>query len=198
MCIRDRCFASDSGENGLGGTPEHLAFHPAMPGRVDLWCPVAKPPKADPQPWEDPLDRPSDQHPDLVLARAIAADIRATIDRGEQIPGAAGPRPIHAGDFLILVRRRDVLFNSLIRACKVEGLEIAGADRLVLRRELAVQDLMALLAFLALPEDDLSLAVALRSPLFGWSEDRLFRLAQPRGKTYLLSLIHISEPTRPY
>lgn len=181
----DQCFAPAMGASGLGGAPEHLAFHPAMPGRVDLWPTIAKPHKGDPQPWEDPLDRPSDQHPDLILARAIAAEIRATIDRGERIPGKDGPRPIHAGDFLILVRRRDVLFNSLIRACKVEGLEIAGADRLILRRELAVQDLIALLAFLALPEDDLSLAVALRSPLFGWSEDRLFRLAQPRGKAYL-------------
>jgi ATP-dependent helicase/nuclease subunit A len=34
--------------------------------------------------------------------------------------------------------------------------------------------------FLALPEDDLSLACVLRSPICGWSEDALFRLAHPR------------------
>ncbi|MFM7446340.1 MAG: 3'-5' exonuclease, partial [Tabrizicola sp.] len=46
--------------------------------------------------------------------------------------------------------------------------------------ELAVKDLMALLAFLDTPEDNLSLAAALRSPLFGVSEKRLFQLANPR------------------
>ncbi|MGC1487453.1 MAG: 3'-5' exonuclease, partial [Albidovulum sp.] len=50
----------------------------------------------------------------------------------------------------------------------------------------AVKDLTALLAFLAMPEDDLSLAAALRSPLFGWSEAAVFDLAHRRGaKEYL-------------
>ena len=57
---------------------------------------------------------------------------------------------------------------------------VAGADRLDILEELAVKDLLALLAFLATPEDDLSLAAVLRSPLFGLSEDALFRLAHPR------------------
>ncbi len=52
--------------------------------------------------------------------------------------------------------------------------------------ELAVKDLAALLCFLALPEDDLSLAAALRSPLFGWTEQELFTLAHHRpAKGYL-------------
>jgi ATP-dependent helicase/nuclease subunit A len=77
------------------------------------------------------------------------------------------------------------LFAQIIRACKQEGLPIAGADRLKLGEELAVKDLVALLSFLVTPEDSLSLAAALRSPLFGWSEDRLFRLAQGRPDKYL-------------
>ena len=40
----------------------------------------------------------------------------------------------------------------------------------------------ATLSVLATPEDDLSLAAALRSPLFGLTEDDLFRLAQGRGR----------------
>ena len=41
-----------------------------------------------------------------------------------------------------------------------------------------MRDLAALLSFLA-PEDDLALATALRSPLFGWTEAQLFDLASP-------------------
>jgi len=174
----DQCFADNSG--GLGGAPGHVAFHAAMAGRVDLWPAIPKPDKPEDQPWEDPIDRPAADDEELVLARMLAREIRSMIDRGERIETRDGPRPVHEGDFLILVRRRKLLFNALIRACKAEGLEIAGADRLKLGEVLAVQDLIALLKFLALPEDDLSLAVALRSPLFGLSEDALFRLAWDR------------------
>jgi len=181
----DSCFAAEHGENGLGGPSDHQPFHPTKPGRVDLWPPVEKPQKDPDQPWHDPLDRPAKSDPDIVLAGAVAGEIRAMIDRGEQIETRDGPRPVHEGDFLILVRRRKTLFDALIRSCKAQGLDIAGADRLVLADELAVQDLIALLSFLALPEDDLSLAIALRSPLFDWSEDQLFRLAHPRGDKFL-------------
>ncbi|MCB1408284.1 MAG: UvrD-helicase domain-containing protein, partial [Rhodobacteraceae bacterium] len=174
----DQCFAQESG--GLGGAPEHLAFFQGMAGRVDLWPAVPKTDKPDETEWDDPMDRVAPDNPDVVLARAVAAEIRAMIDRGEQIETRDGPRPLHEGDVLILVRRRALLFSALIRACKAQGLAIAGADRLVLGEELAIKDLIALLRFLALPEDDLSLAVALRSPLFGWSEDALFRLAHGR------------------
>jgi ATP-dependent helicase/nuclease subunit A len=43
-----------------------------------------------------------------------------------------------------------------------------------------VKDLTALLSFLATPEDDLSLAACLRSPLFGWTEAQLYDLAHGR------------------
>jgi ATP-dependent helicase/nuclease subunit A len=49
---------------------------------------------------------------------------------------------------------------------------------------MAVKDLAALLSFLATPEDDLSLAALLRSPLCGWAEGELFTLAHGR-KGYL-------------
>lgn len=182
----DLCFAKDSG--GLGGTPLHLAFREAAPGRVDLWPCV--PPAESPEetPWDSPLDRPSPGDPQVILAQHIAATLRAMIDRGEQVPTRDGARPMHEGDVLILVRRRGTLFEALIRACKAQGLAIAGADRMQLGTELAVQDLIALLRFLALPEDDLSLAVALRSPLFGLDEDALFRLAHGR-RGYLWSVL---------
>jgi ATP-dependent helicase/nuclease subunit A len=181
----DTCFAPDPDINGLGGTVEHIAFHPEAAGRVDLWPLVEPVNKPDPGEWDNPLDRPSEAHHEIRLARAIAAEIAAIIARGERIATKDGLRAVGAGDFLVLVRRRRLLFHEVIRACKAAGMPVAGADRLVLTEELAVQDLIALLRFLALPEDDLSLACALRSPLFGWSEDRLFRLAHGRDGQFL-------------
>ncbi|WP_209427101.1 double-strand break repair helicase AddA [Pararhodobacter sp. SW119] len=181
----DTCFAPDPQENGLGGGVAHLAFQTELPGRVDLWPMVEPAEKPAPGDWDVPLDRPSEEHHELTLARQIAREIAAILACGERIATKDGWRTVGPGDFLVLVRRRRLLFHEIIRALKAEGLPVAGADRLVLTEELAAQDLIALLRFLALPEDDLSLACALRSPLFGWSEDRLFRLAHGRGKQFL-------------
>jgi len=69
----------------------------------------------------------------------------------------------------------------MISALKTRGIKVAGADRLVLTEQIAVQDLMALGDFLTLPEDDLALASVLKSPLFGLDDDDLLALA-PSGK----------------
>ncbi len=164
----------------LGDAPRHLAFFPDMPGRVDLWPLIPPAEKTKDEDGWSPVDLKSDSHHTVELARQIAGEISHLIANGTQIPTAKGPRPVHAGDFLILVQRRSDLFGEIIRACKKAGLPIAGADRLKLGAELAVKDLTALLAFLATPEDNLSLAALLRSPLFGWSEDQLYRLAHGR------------------
>lgn len=166
---------------GLGGPTQHRAFHHDKPGRVDLWQPVPKPGGAAPENWFDPVDILTEAHEHVVLARKIAAEIRRLIQAGTLIQAGGCVRPVHAGDFLILVQGRQALFAEIIRACKGAGLEIAGADRLKLGAELAVKDVLALLNFLALQEDDLSLAAALRSPLFDWSEGALYDLAQGRG-----------------
>lgn len=184
----------DAFPSALGAPPRHLAFFDDLPGRVDLWPLI---PKADTTADEDgwnPVDLISDNHHTVELARMIAAEIAKMIDTGIQIPVAKGQaRPVQAGDVLILVQTRGTLFSQIIRACKQAGLPIAGADRLKLGEELAVKDLVALLSFLATPEDSLSLAAALRSPLFGWSEDQLFRLAHARPERHLWASLRNSD-----
>lgn len=182
--VVDETFAHGF-ERALGDSPRHIAFKSDLPGRVDLW-PLIEPTRTDEdENWDDPVDLVNETHHTAQLANKIAAEIRRLIAAGTRIPDEAGkPRPMHAGDVLILVQRRSALFAEIIRACKAEGLPIAGADRLKLGAELAVKDLAALLSFLATPEDDLSLAAVLRSPLCGWTEDELYRLAHGR-KGYL-------------
>ncbi len=171
---------------GFGGREPHHAYKSDMPGRVDLWPVVPKSESPEKREWSDPVDQLSQSDERVQLAKAIAARIKDMITGTERIPvekghsGQYGMRPIRPGDFLILVQRRSELFHEIIRACKDEGLPIAGADRLKVGAELAVRDIAALLNFLATPEDDLSLAVALKSPLFGWDEQALFDLAHKR------------------
>ncbi|WP_299728444.1 double-strand break repair helicase AddA [uncultured Tateyamaria sp.] len=175
-----------AGSAGFDGG-QHIAFNTDLPGRVDLWPLVPKPEKEPDQDWFDPLDRRSPEHQYRILARQIAGQIKTMIDDKVRIPDAKGARPAQPRDFLILVQRRGGIFPDIIRACKEAGLPIAGADRLKVGAEIAVRDLGALLSFLATPEDSLSLATALRSPLFGWSEQDLFTLAHHREDEFLWS-----------
>lgn len=174
---------------GLDADVTHLAFKDDMPGRVDLWPAVEPIKKAEEREWDDPVDLKGDTNHKVILAKKIAAQIKQMIAQ-DTLPVKDGEtwarRKITPGDILILVQRRSDLFGEIISACKKAGLEIAGADRLKLAGELAVKDISAVLNFLALQDDSLSLAAALKSPLFGWSEKQLYQLAQPRPKSQSL------------
>ena len=108
----------------------------------------------------------------MQLCKRIAAAIKGWLDNGEQL--ASKGRTVKAGDILILVRRRDPFTTPMIRELKRLGVPVAGADRMKLTDQLAVQDLVALADLLLMPEDDLTLAVVLKSPLFGFDDDDLF------------------------
>ena len=177
--VVDDTFA-DRFPQAMGGAVGHIAFRGAMPGRVDLWPLIDPAEKTPDDDWENPVDLVTESHHNARLAEQIAEEIHSLLATGLVIPTENGDRPAHAGDFLILVQRRSMLFAEIIRACKARGLPIAGADRLKLGAELAVRDLSALLSFLSTDEDDLSLAAVLRSPLFGWSEAELYALARGR------------------
>ena len=188
-------------EVGQAETSKHLAFKNEMPGRVDLWPQVETAEKEPKGEWSEPLDLMSNEHHTVVLADRIARQIKILTDGthmiAEENDGKMVQRPVQAGDFLILVQRRSPLFSEIIRACKAAGLPIAGADRLKVGAELAVRDIAALLSFLAMPDDDLSLASALKSPLFGWSEQALFDLAHKRSEDHLWQALRTQEALHP-
>ncbi len=171
--------------SGFTQREPHKSFKSDMPGRVDLWPVFEKPKDTQTPNWYMPVDVLAEDDPATLLARDIAHQIQSMI--GTPLPDKDGisARSITAGDVLILVQRRSKIFHEIIRECKQRGLPVAGSDRLRVTAELAVRDLLALLSFLATPEDDLSLAAILRSPLFGWGEAQLFDLAHARKQKYL-------------
>ncbi|WP_316015152.1 double-strand break repair helicase AddA [Roseobacter sp. HKCCA0434] len=184
--LTDAVFAVE-GRGGVAEEVRHEAFAQDKPGRVDLW-PFLESEKDDSEgAWYDPVDMPSADRADLRLARIIARQVAAMLRAGTPMPGEDGARPLRPSDILILFRSRGPMFHALIYFLKDEGVPVAGADRMKLGDELAVLDLLALMRFAVTPDDDLSLAAALRSPLFEVDEDALFRLAHDRGRTRLLA-----------
>ncbi|PCJ74479.1 MAG: double-strand break repair helicase AddA [Rhodobacteraceae bacterium] len=185
LAVVDKVFTGDARE-GLQGEILHRAVKSELPGKVELWPFVEKPEKPEENPWYMPVDSRTPDDPRLVLAEAVAARVAELIETRHELPGTG--QAVSAGDFLILVQSRGPLFHAIIKGLKAHGVNVAGADRLKIVEEMAVKDLLALLQFLATPEDDLSLAAALRSPLFGLSERDLYKLAQGRKGTLWQSL----------
>ena len=178
----DAVFARPEAADGVGRADEairHAAFRQGRAGLVEMWPVVTPRERMGLEPWSPPLRREPVDSPPARLAACIAARIKRWLLEGEPLPSKA--RPIRAGDIMVLVRRRTVFVEELVRALKAAGVPVAGIDRMVLTDQLAVMDLMALARFLLLPEDNLALASVLKSPLIGLDEEQLFNLAYGRG-----------------
>ncbi|MBI4185097.1 MAG: double-strand break repair helicase AddA [Proteobacteria bacterium] len=182
----DAVFADPRAADGvaLDGRPiRHRCEREGQAGLVELWPPAPPPEAPALKPWEPPLASHAALSAEARLARVIAARLRRWLDGGERLE--ARDRPLHPGDVMVLVRRRTAFVDELVRALKLLAVPVAGVDRMVLTDQLAVMDLIALGRFLLLPEDDLTLAGVLRSPLVGIGEEELFRLCRDRGEASL-------------
>jgi ATP-dependent helicase/nuclease subunit A len=160
--------------------PVHEPLGDSGPSLIEFWDLAEADKKNEIEGWRAPFDGVSVTSPEVKLSRRIQAEIRRLIESGALTGHAGARRPLRYGDVLILVRRRGNTFDAVIQALKHADIPVAGADRLKLTEHIAIIDLMNLADALLLPQDDLALAVALKSPLFGLNDDDLFKLAHER------------------
>jgi ATP-dependent helicase/nuclease subunit A len=121
--------------------------------------------------------------------RAVAARIRQLVEAG----------CADYGDVLILMRSRTHLpdYESALRDA---GIPYLSADRGTLLQSLEIRDLEALLVVLMTPQDNLSLAQVLRSPVFSLSDADLMLLAAEKTGSWFERLQALSrrlEPAHP-
>ena len=163
--------------------PVHESLSDAGPSLIDLWALQEPDERPEIEGWQAPFDAVSETSPEVRLADRVQAEIKRLMAEGTETGPIGRRRLLSYGDVLVLVRRRGNAFDAIIQSLKHAGIPVAGADRLRLTEHIAVIDLMNLADALLLPQDDLALAVALKSPLFGLTEDDLFALAYQRKGT---------------
>jgi ATP-dependent helicase/nuclease subunit A len=135
--------------------------------------PRAAAPAATPRPWRDSLRTPRHEVEEVLRmqeARAVAAAVAALVREESITPG----------DIQVLSRKRDSL-RLVADALAALHLPFAAPEKLALLDAPEARDLVALLDALASPTQNLSLAHALRSPVFGASDDDLVQIAQAAG-----------------
>ena len=183
----DKVFSSAENYRGLDFEAEptvHSSQRMLDPGLVEIWQPITTVKKELNENWDAPLDQTDNSSPAVLLANQLSDHIKSLTDpnsRERIFEHNRSQRRIVPGDIIVLVRTRGSLFDALIRSFKEKGLPVAGADRLDLNEHIAVMDLIALGKSVITPEDDLTLATLLKSPLIGFSEDDLMQLAAERS-----------------
>lgn len=194
----DAVFAADAVRRGVSHDDvEHKAFRADAAGRVEVWplCEAAKEDKDEARPrslktpvlWDLPLGYEQASDPSAQLACLVAEQIQGWVRAGEAVydKDLKALRPMNPGDVMVLVQRRGPFVEHLVRELKRRDVAVSGVDRMRLTEQLAVMDLLAMLQFALLPQDDLALACILRGPMIGGGEDDLMRLAIGRGKKSL-------------
>lgn len=177
----DAVFALPEHARGLvfdsASRPEvHDTVRRHDPGTVDLWPVSADDQSEPPDAWTTPVDAPERRSGTVKLAERIAAVLKRWQRQGQDDLS----RPFRPGDVMILLRQRGPLFEAIVKALKDAGVPVTGRDRLSLAAHPAVEDLVVLGRSLLLPDDDLALATTLKTPLFGFDDDDLLKLAPER------------------
>lgn len=204
---------------GLGvaypGFEAHRAHQTGLPG----WCELIRAPKASdalspstdtvqngdstpltsPSPHSDgdirlrdPLTEPPPNSPDAREAEAsrVAQRILEIVGHLEVIE--ANNRPARFADILLLSATRTSL-QVFEAAFKTAGIPFIGNRRGGLLTTLEASDLMAVLGFLVLPHDDLKLAHALKSPIFGLVDSELLAIRAAGEGTWWSRLCSLAE-----
>ncbi|MDO9093943.1 MAG: UvrD-helicase domain-containing protein [Rubrivivax sp.] len=125
---------------------------------------------ADPEVWRDSLTQPRTEAEQLLRAQEaqqVAAGVATLLV----------DHALQAGDVMVLSRKRSTLAH-VAQALADAGIPHVVAEPLALHESPEALDLVAVLDVIASPGHDLSLARALRSPIFGASDDDLLWLSQ--------------------
>ncbi len=138
----------------------------------------------------------TDGKPDknLTEARFAARRIRGLIDGDLTVSDGSGAlRPVRAGDIVILLRSPGGVLHHYIRALSEQGLpwEAEGGEDFFATTEVSVA--LSLLQIVDNPRQDVPLISALRSPVYGFTADRLAQLRAGCGGDFYDALIRAAE-----
>lgn len=161
---------------------KHFAYHDFF-GEIEIWPLIIESEQEANSAWPLPQDDKNNtsENAENILAIKIAKAVKQWLD--EKIFLHSKNRSITPGDILILSRRRNNFVTTLIKTLKQYNIPVAPLDKITLTEHPAILDLIALSKFLLYKEDDLNLAIILKSPLFSFTEEDLIFLCRNRENT---------------
>ncbi|HJD59945.1 MAG TPA: UvrD-helicase domain-containing protein [Rickettsia endosymbiont of Omalisus fontisbellaquei] len=159
-------------------------------GSVTVW-PLVTSEKQEELFWALPEDYENSKSAADLLIEKIVNFIKEQIENKEILPSTASR--ISEKDFMILVRKRDEFSNNLIKELSKAKLKVEASDRVNLKENLTIMDLISVAKFVLLPDDDLNLAGLLKSPIIGISEQQLYELLVNKSDNSLWDILSSHE-----
>lgn len=167
--------------------PYLKAHRTTCAGSVELW-PVHQKEDQEEEFWPideaiiDSMDKTKAQASEMPIIspqERLAKDIAAYIEKeiaSEKVLDSTGEK-ICAGDFLVLFRTRSKLTDLVIEEIQKLSIAVTGLDRIKLKCDTLVQDMISLAKFTINPHDDLNLAGLLKSPFFNRTEEEVYNIS---------------------
>lgn len=156
------------------------------PGVVELWPVIAEETKKeDYDYWEPKQVIFESTLAKSKLAKLIADKIETLMQSG-----------VRLGDILILVGTRTdaSILLHLIKKLIDAKIDIAGVDKIILKDNIIICDLIALAQVCISEYDDLNVAALLKSPFFGFDEERVFDVCYNRGDKTVIQILSEKYP----
>ena len=176
----------------------HTAFKEISSGYVEVWDHIEK--EKNEEVFDEVKYLPtkenykSEINASEIMAKKVASKIEELVKSNDILP--ATNQPIKPQDILILMKsRKGAFLNFLYKELKQRKVPVEGADRFKLKDELLDDDFVSLIKFLLMPDDDLSLAEVLKSPLINISEEELFALSYGRKNSLWSSVLKSNHAT---
>ncbi|KJV81932.1 RPE1 domain protein [Rickettsia hoogstraalii str. RCCE3] len=167
-----------------------ISSFPTHQGSVTVW-PLVTSEKQEELFWALPEDYENSKSAADLLIEKIVNFIQEQIKNEEILPSTVSR--ISEKDFMILVRKRDEFSNNLIKELSKAKLKVEASDRVNLKENLTIMDLMSVAKFVLLPDDDLNLAGLLKSPIIGISERQLYELLVNKNDNSLWDILSSHE-----
>jgi ATP-dependent helicase/nuclease subunit A len=176
LAALNQAFDAAQAEGHYAGFRAHTTEH-AAGGQLRALPEVLRPPRAAREPapdaaaavWRHSLTEPRADEREPVRVQEARQTAQAVAELLQQ-----GHAP---GEVMLLARKRDALALAAA-ALREQHIPCVAAEQLALAAQPEVADLIALLDLLASPGHDLSLAQALKSPLFSAADAQLLALAR--------------------
>lgn len=179
-------FVSEIFKNNYMKSTEIKCFRESSPGMVEIW-PLYEEEKGKKELfWPFVKEMEKSISATEKLAKDIALFIKKYLESDSILPSTN--QKVQAGDFMILVRRRNLFTDEIISELKENNIPVAGIDRMLIMNHLATKDIISAAKFAMLPEDDLNLASLLKSPIFGLGESELLKLSGHRHSSLYSSI----------
>lgn len=167
----DKVFSQDKLKKFLVAGDEEIKHtaHFEIEDEIEIWPIILDEEANESRPWALPSEfiRGDNLTSEEKLAKEIACYIKTNFE--------------NPGDVMVLSRRRTNLLKVLVKELQEINIPVNGFDRLKLLEHPIVCDLLSLINFVLFPFDDFNLAIVLKSPIYGISEEELLELCYNRA-----------------